>query len=460
MNIEKIYPSLPTLMQSLACSFEGWRIRWNRYNADFVARLVQAERRAKLSYAELAAFRDAQIRNFVHHAATTVPYYRRLFRQLGAESGDFRTLADLGRLPVLRKSEVQQEPAAFLSEAVPERERVRMHTSGTTGAGLHFWTSHPALREQYAIWWRHLHRHGLRQGQWCAYFAGRSVVPVGQRKPPFWRVNVPGRQVLLSAYHLNDANAVFYMQELGRRKLPWLHGYPSFITQIATYILDSGFDLGYRPRWITTSSENLHAHQARVIEAAFGVKPVQNYGLAEMSANISQAPDGRLHVDEDFSAVEFVAIGQDGLHKVIGTNFSNPATPLLRYDTGDLVRIAGSGDSDAHGGRVVDSIDGRQEDYVVLPNGVRIGRMDHIFKDLVNVREAQIRQHRPGAITVLVVKAAQFGEADEAAMVREFRARLGDDMLIDIRYVDRIEKTRTGKLRFVVSEMDAGNARS
>jgi len=456
MTLTRIYSALPVPLQNLACSLEGWRIRRHRYNADFHSRLAQAESRAQLSPEAFAAFRDARLKSFVHHAATTVPYYRALFRQLGAESGDFRSIEDLARLPVLQKSDIQQQPKAFFSEAAPRNELVQMHTSGTTGAGLHFSTTAAALREQYAIWWRHLHRHGLRQGVWCAYFAGRSIVQAEQSAPPFWRVNRAGRQVLFSAYHLNDKNALSYLEEPRRRRIPWIHGYPSFIAQIAEHILEKGFDLGYRLQWITTSSENLHAHQARLIEAAFGIAPVQNYGMVEAVANISQAPDGDLYVDEDFCAVEFMPAGEDSVYKVVGTNFSNPATPLIRYDTGDIVRLSGNGGGGGFPGRRVEGIDGRREDYVLLPNGVRIGRMDHIFKDMVNVREAQIRQREAGAIDVLVVKGPSYAEEDEVAMLREFRTRLSGDIAINIRYVGAIGKTPSGKLRFVVSELDSG----
>lgn len=455
MNSETVYRLLPVGLQHLACSLEGWRIRRGRYNADFRERLAAAEERAKLSPERMAAFRDDRLRAFVRHAATSVPYWRELFRRTGIDPGDIRGLGDLGALPVLTKAQIQQDPDAFRSDAVPRGQLVGMHTSGTTGAGLHFSTTAAALREQYAIWWRHLRRHGLRQGEWCAYFAGRSIVPAGQSAPPFWRVNSAGRQVLFSAYHLNGRNALSYLEELRRRRILWIHGYPSFIAQIAERIVESGFDLGYQLRWITTSSENLHAHQARLIESAFGVAPVQNYGMTEAVANISQAPDGNLYVDEDYCAVEFLPTGEDGVYKVVGTNFSNPATPLIRYDTGDIVRLSGSGGG-GFPGRAVAGIDGRQEDYLLLPNGVRIGRLDHIFKDMVNVREAQILQREVGVIEVLVVRGARYTQEDEAAMLREFRTRLSGDIAIGISYVDTIEKTRSGKLRFVVSSLDRG----
>src|SRR5258708_7687589 len=124
--------------------------------------------------------------------------------------------------------------------------------------------------------------------------------------------------------------------------------------------------------------------------------------MAEGAATASEGECGTLHVDEDFAAVEFVPAA-DGALRVVGTNFTNAATPLIRYDVGDLVTLGVSPCQCGRPGRTVAAVDGRQEDYIVLSNGARLGRLDHVFKDLINIREAQIRQRRAGEITVRIV---------------------------------------------------------
>ena len=151
-----------------------------------------------------------------------------------------------------------------------------------------------------------------------------------------------------------------------------------------------GVDLGYHVRWVTVGGENLLKGQEEVMTRAFGIRPLQHYGLAEAVANISQCERGRLHVDEDFAAVEFLPEESGQGHRIVGCNFTNLATPLLRYDTGDVVTIDEQGCGCGRPGRVVAAIDGRREDYVELGNGARVGRMDHVFKDMTNIREAQI----------------------------------------------------------------------
>jgi phenylacetate-CoA ligase len=178
--------------------------------------------------------------------------------------------------------------------------------------------------------------------------------------------------------------------------------------------------------------------------------------MAEGVANFSECKNGKLHVDEDFAAVEFISNSNGSGNKVIGTNFTNFATPLLRYEVGDIVDLDNESCDCGLPGRIVKCVDGRQEDYIILRNGARVGRMDHIFKDITSIREAQIYQNLPGIVIVRVVKSELYSDKDESMLYREFRKRVGDEAEVQIQYVDYIQRSSTGKLRFVVSEVPEG----
>jgi phenylacetate-CoA ligase len=157
--------------------------------------------------------------------------------------------------------------------------------------------------------------------------------------------------------------------------------------------------------------------------------------------------------------VELLPIGSaSGQYRLVGTNFTNPATPLVRYEVNDHATLAADGCSCGRPGRVLERVDGRREDYVLLADGTRLGRLDHIFKDLTAVREAQIVQQARGAITVRIVRGSDYGLVEERQLLAEARRRLGVDMQIELTYVDRLERSATGKLRFVVNHVDEGKA--
>ena len=443
MTAEAIYTRLPVLLQQAACSVEGWRIRRHRYGSRFEELLRQAEERMTWPEDRLLEYRDRRLKAFLELARRHVLYYQ------GAESLD----------QPLDKDTVRQSPSLFRSTAYRTAELRPVHTSGTTGGGLRFWATTEALQEQWAVWWRYRRWHGLQPATPCGYFGGRAVVPVEQSQPPFWRYDLAGRQILFSASHFHEAHLPSYVNELRRRRPPWLHGYPSLLALLAAYVLDRGLDLGYRLQWITTGAENLLPQQTQLMTRAFGVRPRQHYGMAEAVANASECEAGRLHIDEDFSMVELMPVQTaPGVCKVTGTNFTNPATPLIRYGVNDHVTPSAGACSCGRPGRVLERIDGRLEDYVVLADGRRLGRLDHIFKDLVAVREAQIVQRVPGEVTLRVVRSRGYDSADEQRLLTEARMRLGASTRIDLEYIDRVERSATGKLRFVVTHVAGGKA--
>ncbi len=452
-ELKALYLKLPVHLQQLACSVEGWRVKRNRYDHTFFELLRAAENRTYWSSERLTEFRDRKVAEFVRHCATTVPYFRRKFRELGISHEEIQTLNDLQVLPVLTKDLVRENFADLFSEAVPLRERLMMHTSGTTGSGLRFATTRRAIQEQWATWWRYRRWHGIDLDDWCGYFGGRSVVPLARGRPPFWRYNYPMRQILFSGYHLSDYTMPAYLAELRKSKPTWIFGYPSLLSLTAAHAIETHTELGYTPKQIMIGSENLLPQQTESIIRAFGVRPLQHYGMTEGVANFSECELGRLHVDEDFAGVEFVRDDSGTGWRVVGTNFSNPAFPLLRYEVQDRATPAEGTCPCGRAGRLVTSIDGRMEDYVVLRNGAKIGRMDHVFKDLIRIKEAQIFQRAPGEITVRVVRARDYTSDDEQALRAQFHQRVGDHAEVAIAYVDHLERSRNGKLQFVISEV-------
>lgn len=453
---DALYKRLPVFVQNWACSLEGWRIQRSRYGPGFWKTLEEVEQRGAWSHERMVAYRDRRLAEFIRHCATSVPYYQRMFQRLGVDSRDITCLADLAGLPIMTKADVQEHHADLLSTQVAPRRRIVARTGGTTGSGLRFAITIESIHQQWAVLWRYWRWHGLPFGAWCGYFGGRSVVPLRQGKPPFWRYNYPGRQILFSGYHMSPDNLGYYIEELRRAQPLWLHGYPSILALLASYLLEHGQTIGYPVRWITIGSESLLEQQIRQIRQAFGVTPLQHYGSSEAVANCCQCPRGRLHVDEDFAATEFIPVDHGQGYRVVGTSLSNPAMPFLHYDIGDIVELEDTPCDCGRPGRIIRSIDGRKEDYVILRNGARVGRMAHIFKDFENVREAQLYQNTPGVLYVRVVRRASYTPKDEVMLLDKFRERFGTEADVRIEYVERLPRSATGKLRFVVSEIKEG----
>lgn len=451
MNKMAIYNKLPIFAQNLICYLEGSRIKKTRFGQDFWKILGEYEERNSWTYEQIAGYRDAKLRKMIKHCYETVPYYGYLFDEMGIDYKEINTIEDLRFLPILTKETVKERFDDFISTKINRDEMLWAQTNGTTGSGFRFLTTSKTISEQWAVWWRYRRNLGISMDDRCAVFGGKSVVPKSQSKPPFWRFITPTNQVYFSIYHLNDKNIKDYIGALNSYKIKWIHGFPSAIALIAAYMVNRNLELNYKIEYITIGSENLLEHQKDIIYKAFGVKPQQHYGLAEGVANISENVDGQLIIDEDFSAVEFIDIDNEGKH-IIGTTLSNFAMPLLRYDTKDIAEIT-TNRNNGQNWRSILSIDGRKEDYIILKDGTKVGRLAHVFADALTVREAQIYQKTVGEIVVRIVKNRNFSKSDEKKILNKLNEKLGKDIKISVEYLDEIKRTGSGKLRFVISEI-------
>lgn len=444
----RLHAIAPVALQNVAVSLYGWHLRHTRFGGRFSEMLRDATARTFATSGEIERVQRGRWDDVLRPALASVSAY-------GCRAIDFDELASL---PILTKAELRARIDDYRSAIGRRSSLTPVHTSGTTGAGLQFLIPKEALQRQWAYWWRYRQWHGIALDEWSGTFGGRTLVPPEQKTGPFSRVNAGTRSVLFSQYHLTPERARLYLEEIRLRKLRWLHGYPSILALLAQFGIEGGMAGKIPVRWITTGAENLLVPQRRVIEQMFGVRPIQHYGMAEALGNISECPRGALHVDEDYSLIEFIGADDGtGTHRIVGTTLDNWAMPFLRYDIGDRVVI----DADAlcdcgRPGRVVKSIDGRQEDYVVLSDGSRVGRIDHFFKDAIHVAEAQVVQKRAGRVVVRVVRATGYATADEAALRREIGERCGDRLDVDFDYVQQIPKSASGKLRLVVNEDAAG----
>jgi phenylacetate-CoA ligase len=180
------------------------------------------------------------------------------------------------------------------------------------------------------------------------------------------------------------------------------------------------------------------------------------YGTSELAVSMTACRENRLHVDMEFCVVEVEPEEETDewvRGPLLATGLGNDATPFLRYRIGDVGTRAKRPCPCGRPGDVFLDVDGRIEDYVVTPDGRWIGRLDHVFKEQLDVAEAQILQETPAAIEVLVVPRQSWSEAAERGLLKEIRARLGDAIRVELRLTEEIPREPNGKFRAVRSKV-------
>lgn len=409
-----------------------------------------------LSRSELAQLQNERTRAVVRHAFQFVPYYRELLNRNGWTLSQFESASDIAKLPLLTKKEIAANPKAFVSER-PFTWRFRASTSGTSGTPLRLYQDIRAIVREHAFLHRHLEWAGFRSGERRAWLRGDLIVPVDQQLPPFARENRVANMLMLSSYHLSFDHAEWYLRALSSFDPVVIQAYPSSLGFLAAYLeaRDKDYE-GRSLRAIITSSESLSSDQRAVIERRFGCAVYDHYGSTERVILGGTCEKGALHIESDYGLTEWIST-EEGDYELVGTGFNNRVMPLIRYRTGDRVVPSdiGSGCACGRSMPVISRIAGRMDDYVVMEEGRQIGRLDHVFKGVKFVAEAQIVQREVGAVEILVVPSISGNQmsGELQKLLKNAHERLGADARIDVRLVNQIPRTANGKLKLVVSEL-------
>jgi len=142
--------------------------------------------------------------------------------------------------------------------------------------------------------------------------------------------------------------------------------------------------------------------------------------------------------------------------RIITTNLSIRAMPLLRYETGDVGAITSEPCACGRGLQRVVNLQGRDRDVILTPAGRKVhGAFFNHFDPFYKadwLHRFQVYQPELETLIIRVVVTREPSEAEKHVLIEELRRGLGE-MDFRIEVVDDIELTRTGKFRVVVSDM-------
>jgi phenylacetate-coenzyme A ligase PaaK-like adenylate-forming protein len=460
MSTSFAYRHSPIWAQELLISAKSSLLGMMREGRAFDALAAEVHESERWSRRELRDFQSGKLRRIVESAARDVPYYRNKFRPLDLNFENLEFPEAIAKLPLIGKADVREGGKSLISER-KQGPLFSGSTSGTTGAPLGLYQDLAAINRENAFIWRQLTWAGLRRGDRRAWMRGDMIVPATQDKPPYWRVNRAEKMLMLSSYHLSESAAPAYLDSLAAFDPVVVQAYPSSIGFLASWMLSTGFRYrGVSLRGIVTSSETLTDVRRREIESAFGCRVFDWYGQFERVAAIGTCEQGRHHLLSDYSFVELLP-AEDGLFELVGTGFNNLSMPLIRYRCGDLIRPAPANERCACGRSfpLIEQIVGRVDDSIKLADGRSIGRLDHLFKGVEGILEAQIRQDRLDALTILVVPSGGFNGRTRETLQNNARYRLGDGIALEIRLVDAIPRSKNGKFKGVICNVNAGTGK-
>jgi phenylacetate-CoA ligase len=368
----------------------------------------------------------------------------------GRALGTPRALEDW---PLLDPVTVRRSPGDFMH---PGWWSIPSSTGGTTGIPLPLLRSPRSVAVEQAALDHLLLIHGVdaRRAR-VAVLRGDDVKDPSDRTPPFWIDAIGGRRRIFSSNHLGRDTARDYVEALRAFAPDYWWVYPTALESLVRLTRELGLEL-HTPL-VLSSSEVLGSWCRTAARESFGARIVDYYGQAERVAFAYSSDESGWRFLPGYAHVELIPVsGADAtLHEIVGTVLWNEAMPLVRYRTGDLIRLEAPPapavlESITLGLTPFPGVLGRDGDILIAPDGTRLTGIDHFQRGVERIVRIQVVHERPSRVEIRVVPAPGYGEAQRAQLLANARRKVPDSIEVTVREVNELERTALGKTPFVL----------
>lgn len=411
------------------------------------------------SIEQIREYQWKQLRRVLIHADNFCPGYHERFTRAGFRPELMRSMEDLEACPMLTKQDLLDHRESLASTEIPAKQRLYITTGGSTGVPVGFYLQRGVSRPK---------EQAFLEAQWsrAGWFPGarlaviRGHVTSDRAAGRIVSYDATRDWLMLSSYHLTEERLPEYLRAMEEFRPDLLHAYPSAALQLAEFIERSGRPWTLPLKGLLAGSERLNLPQKRLLERVFKCRVFRWYGHSERAVLAAEGRQSELfYFWPTYGFVEFGPADEEGFCEVIGTSFHNLAMPLIRYRTGDYVRLA---DPRRDGALefpwpAVAEIAGREQEFLVSGSGRRISLTafnmhDSVFDGLYAV---QFFQERAGAAEFRFVPGPSFDPGRLVTIEAGIRRKLGDDFELTLREVAETERTSRGKHKWLVSRLQA-----
>lgn len=427
--------------------------RWQRESPDVAARRA-----------------DARLSETLRHAHQHNAWHRRRLDAAGVVQGDIVRLEALRDLPILERDDLRHRFDELACDDRVHGTNEINRSGGSTGEQVHF------LQDKDYNDWRRAAQFLIES--WAGYWYGMPKVllwgsaedlMIGHEtvraKIGRWLRN----ETWLSAFDMTSGRMAEYLDRIDAVKPYAIHAYADCIFELARAAIRMNRKV-YRPRAVFTTAVTLFPHMREALERAFG-PTFNHYGAREVGPVAAETTDhDGLMVIAPINHVEILRPdgtpcdpGEPG--EIIVTNLTNRTMPLIRYRIGDM---ASWKDPRSHTKvwPVLEKVLGRTDDMIRLRDGriVPPETMIFLLVILLNndnwIERSQVHQNSYDSITVSLVLSPAAAACDTLPrrieeVAQAVRGAAHDMCRVDVRVVDRIAPSASGKYRAVTSSVAA-----
>ncbi|NLY35694.1 MAG: phenylacetate--CoA ligase family protein [Tissierellia bacterium] len=375
--------------------------------------------------------------NLLDHAVETSQYYCR-----------YKGYKSLEDFPIIDKNMIKANEDKIMSEKYKGKKLHAMSTSGSTGIPFTILQDrNKRKRVQAEI---------IYFGEICGYNLGdRNAcfrIWTGKKnRLSHWKQNL----VPVDISNLDRENLERIRIRLKQKdKIKCILSYAKSLQILSRYLVERGDTPNmFHVELVISSSQALDDLTRENLKKVFGCNVVSRYSnqengvLAQEPINSDYFLINRANYHMEFLKVDSEEVAELGeLARVVITDLFNYATPIIRYDTGDLATLQ------AHGryGRVIKQVEGRRSDFLFNTKGelVNPGIVNVNMSSFDKVNQYQFIQNgeKDYVLKLNVLK----GLYEDEDIISMLKSGLGKDANITIEHVEGIPHLASGKFRSTV----------
>lgn len=412
---------------------------------------------------KLEDYRLMKLKNLISFAHKNVPYYEKLFNSKKVQAADIKRIEDLNKIPLLTKEIVRRENYNLIARGYSMRHIKRGKTGGTTGAPILVLKDIQNRSFTWASYYRWYEWMGINYYDSEATFWGsRTVLNLSLNRKIIETIkDFLQNNIKINSFRMNELQ----MSEIYKRVKDFnpviLKGYLSalliFANFIDTYSLEK-----ISPRAVSSTSEMLLPNNRRYLEEVFNAPVYDQYGCGEISAiSYECSKHNGLHLNQEHIICEILGKQNEPLinktGRVIGTDLDNYVMPFIRYETGDLATMSSVKCTCGINQPLMDSIDGRTIDTLVLKDGSSVHGVFitdilfemGIFADKIN--RFQLYQNESGSVLFKYESTGEIG----LSVIKELEKNLSKFFNnVEIRKEKELSIDASGKFRYIINEIN------
>ena len=420
--------------------------------------LKEIDNVSRMSREEIEQYQNIQLTKLLFYAYKNVPYYHKILPESGVIANNRVHLENFKNIPILTKDIIRREGKNLYSVDHRTRKSFENTSSGSTGEPIKF-----IQDAEYDQW----------NTATKIYFNRVLGKEAGEREIKFWgslrdllEGTVGIRNIIynflfnrksLNSINLTRENLDTIIREWEEFRPIIVWSYVSSVYELARYMEKNRITFSNPPKGIIVTAAVLSRDIREYLERILTTKVYNQYGSREVGAIACECvlQDG-LHVFDFFQYVEIIDLDNSGDGEIIITNLRNFSMPFIRYRIGD---IAENHDSFCPCGRkthMLETITGRTSDYFILEDGTKISHsfFSQLFWFKPWVKKFQVVQRGYREVICKVVVQGEVNPGEIKDIERKIQRVMGTTCSIHFEFVDEIERSRSGKFRYVICEIE------